>query len=76
MQGGMESLFFSLLRVALGTQSTLSRTPSAAEWKELYAMAQKQALLGICTVVSAKGIDDIREDGRGGGILEARRLGG
>ena len=44
----MEQLFFELIRVALGTQDTLSRPPSKGEWAELYAMAKKQSLVGIC----------------------------
>ena len=44
----MESLLFELLRVAIGKQGCLSHTPTAGEWRELYLMAEKQALLGIC----------------------------
>lgn len=44
----IENLFYQLIRVALGTQGILSRTPSAAVWGELYAMAKKQSLVGIC----------------------------
>lgn len=44
----MNSLFFELIRVAIGTQDTLSRPPSRGEWAELYAMAKKQSLVGIC----------------------------
>ena len=44
----MEQLFFELIRVAIGTQDTLSRPPSKGEWAELYAMAKKQSLVGIC----------------------------
>lgn len=44
----IEQLFFELIRVALGTQGCLSHTPSAEEWGELYAMAKKQSLVGIC----------------------------
>lgn len=44
----INNLFFELIRVALGTQETLSRYPSAKEWKALYDMAKKQSLLGIC----------------------------
>ena len=43
----MEQLFFELIRVAIGTQDTLSRPPSTCEWKELYNMAKKQSLVGI-----------------------------
>lgn len=41
-------LFFELIRVAIGTQETLSHPPSKAEWAELYAISQKQSLVGIC----------------------------
>ena len=41
-------LFFELIRVSIGTQGTVSKPPSAEEWKELYGMAKKQSLVGIC----------------------------
>lgn len=41
-------MFFELLRVAVGQQDCLSHTPTAYEWRELYGMAEKQAVLGIC----------------------------
>ena len=44
----MNDLFFELIRVAIGTQETLSRLPSEAEWEELFEMAVKQSLVGIC----------------------------
>lgn len=44
----LENLFFELLRVAVGQQDCLSHTPTANEWRELYVMAEKQAVLGIC----------------------------
>lgn len=43
-----DTLFFELIRVATGTQDSLSRLPSAKEWGKLYKMAEKQSLLGIC----------------------------
>ena len=42
------NLFFELIRVAIGRQECLSRTPSAEEWQELYEQAERQALLGVC----------------------------
>lgn len=45
---GLETLFFELIRVAIGTQDHLSRLPSEAEWKELFEMAVKQSLIGVC----------------------------
>lgn len=44
----MDSLFYQLIRVAIGTQDSLSRLPSQKEWKVLYDMAQKQSLIGVC----------------------------
>lgn len=44
----VEQLFFELIRVALGSQDTLSRAPSPKEWKQLYDMSKKQSLVGIC----------------------------
>lgn len=44
----MEKLFFELIRVAIGNAVCLSHTPRAAEWNELYAIAKKQSLVGIC----------------------------
>ena len=43
-----EKLFFELIRVAISTQDTLTRAPSAQEWKQLYDMAKRQSLVGIC----------------------------
>lgn len=44
----IDLLFFELIRVAIGTQDTLTRVPTAHEWELLYAMAKKQSLVGIC----------------------------
>ena len=44
----MYSLFYQLIRVAIGTQESLSRLPSQKEWKALYDMAKKQSLVGVC----------------------------
>lgn len=44
----MNKLFFELIRVAIGNAICLSHTPNADEWGELYAMAKKQSLVGVC----------------------------
>ena len=44
----INNLFFELTRIAIGTQDTLTRPPSAKEWQQLYDMAKKQSLVGIC----------------------------
>lgn len=41
------SLFYELLRVALGNQETLSKTPSDSEWRSIYRAAQKQTVVGF-----------------------------
>lgn len=44
----IEELFFELIKVAIGERVCLSHTPSADEWKQLYDMAKKQSLVGVC----------------------------
>lgn len=44
----MNETFFELIQVALGVRPCLSRTPSETEWGELYKIAKKQSLVGIC----------------------------
>lgn len=44
----IDKFFFELIRVTIGNQVCLSHTPSADEWGELYAMAKKQSLVGVC----------------------------
>lgn len=44
----INKLFFELIRVTIGNQVCLSHTPSADEWCDLYAMAKKQSLVGVC----------------------------
>lgn len=44
----MNQLFYELIQVGIGVHACLSHTPSAEEWGELYAMAKKQSLVGVC----------------------------
>ena len=44
----IETLFLELIQVSLGMQICLSHTPSEDEWGELYKLAKKQSLVGIC----------------------------
>ena len=37
----IEQLFFELIRIAIGTETCLSRQPFATEWQMLYEMAKK-----------------------------------
>ena len=50
-------LFFELLQVAIGNRRELSHTPTAKEWSELYALAQKQTLVGI----AFRGVEQLSE---------------
>ena len=43
-----DMLFFDLIRVAIGRQERMSCAPSRDDWEALFAMAEKQALLGVC----------------------------
>lgn len=42
------SLFFELIRVSIDRQERLSKTPNEMEWRQLYTLAEKQALIGVC----------------------------
>lgn len=55
-----EKLFFELIRVAIGTQDTLTRAPSVQEWKKLYDMAKKQSLVGVCFAAVQRLPEDMR----------------
>lgn len=45
---GQEQLFFELIRISIGAQDSFSHLPTELEWEELYKMAEKQSLVGIC----------------------------
>lgn len=44
----ISNFFFELIQLAIGTRICISHTPSASEWGELYSMAKRQALVGVC----------------------------
>lgn len=56
----MESLFFELLQISLGHRTEFSHTPTEDEWRELYLLSKKQALLGIAFA----GIERLSENQR------------
>lgn len=59
------SLFFELIQVALGTRDKLSRVPSANEWNQIYAEAQRQAVTGVIV----EGLDKLSKGQRPNQIL-------
>lgn len=44
----IHQLFIELIQVSIGYKVCLSYTPSADEWGELYSIAKKQSLVGVC----------------------------
>lgn len=46
----MQKFFFEIIRVAIGSQQSLSRQLSVDEWDELFEFSKKQSLVGICFV--------------------------
>lgn len=44
----MKDLFLELIQVAIGRRTQLSRIPSAKEWEQIYCMAERQTVLGVC----------------------------
>ena len=43
-----QELLFELLQIAVGREESLSHTPTTDEWQELFHLAEKHALLGVC----------------------------
>lgn len=58
----IEQLFFKLIRVAIGTQDKLTQPPTNKEWKQLYDIAKKQSLVGVCFAGVQKLVDSEKED--------------
>lgn len=42
------TLFFQLLQISLVTREKLDVTPTPSEWLQIFAMAKKQSLTGVC----------------------------
>lgn len=55
-----DNLFFELIQIAIGQRACLSHAPTKDEWWQLYAIAEKQAVLGICF----KGIELLHPQGQ------------
>lgn len=59
----MYPLFFSLIRLSIGTSNTLSSQPFSDDWEKLYRMAVKQSLVGVCFAGVRRYIEDAQERG-------------
>ena len=44
-----QSLFIELIRVSLGLEDGLSKSPTVEEWEGLYEMAKKHSVMGVCS---------------------------
>lgn len=44
----MIKLYSELIQIVLNVRPCISHTPTADEWGELYALAKKQSLVGVC----------------------------
>ena len=53
----MDKLFLELIQVAIGTRESLSRVPSAEEWKEIFATSVNQKLVAVALVGVQKLMD-------------------
>ena len=56
----MENLFYEIIQVALGQREKLSRFPSEQEWTMLFALSQKQAVVGV----AFKALDRLSQQGQ------------
>lgn len=57
----IERLFFSLIKVAIGKEGVLCKTPTTKEWQQLYDMAKKQSMVGICFAGVQKQVNQNQE---------------
>lgn len=48
MNGDVTHLFFELIQVALEKRAALSIAPSSNDWTQLFDLARKQTLVGVC----------------------------
>ena len=44
----ISTLFFQLLQITLGTREKLDIAPTPSDWLQIFAMAKKQSLTGVC----------------------------
>lgn len=50
----MNSIFWELLRIAIGKQERISRSLSENEWKSLFRQIEKQSVIGVCVYAISK----------------------
>ena len=53
-------MFYELLQIAIGNRNRFSQAPTVEEWRELFALAQKQAMVGI----AFRGVEQLSEEQR------------
>ena len=53
-------LFFELLQIAIGNRDRFSQTPTVEEWRDLFSLSQKQAMVGI----AFRGVEQLPEEQR------------
>lgn len=55
-------IFLDLIQIALGTRGCLNERPAPQQWQQVYDMAEKQSLLGVCFSGIQKISDSDTED--------------
>lgn len=50
----MNSIFFELLRIAIGKQERISRSLTVEEWQTLFAEMKRQSVIGVCVYAISK----------------------
>lgn len=53
-------LFYKLLQIAIGNRDKFSQSPTEGEWRELFAFAKKQAMVGV----AFRGVEQLPEEQR------------
>ena len=44
----ISDLFIEFIKLSIGQQDSLSKVPTGIEWAQLYALAEKQSIIGVC----------------------------
>ena len=59
----VDNLLFELIRVATGSQNSLSDVPAQEEWRHVYDAAYRQSLLGVCFYAVSKLPESMKPEG-------------